>query len=500
MASFCERYHEFSKYNPWSIKNQGQPDWDEQPVPFKMLEEGAESISLLDHLPFLEDNVTVSQDWIPSIPDSEGYGSLTRLAHLLYFSGGITRVHFTRNGPVYFRANPSAGGLYPVEIYFAVRDWEGLEDGLYHFHPLLCSAVNVRYGNHWDFLEKAFFEQEAIGKSKLVMLYTGVMSRSVWRYRERSYRRTLIDTGCALGNTLLQCEYHRFKGVLLGGFSDNALRAYLDFPDDDELPIAAAAIAPADYEGESSSHAAGPRPGEICVKPESLQALQNQVERLSRALRPRQPKSPEGIPREMEQECIELKEAPLEPKGFFDDLPSMFLRRKFTAGFTGEAFPAEDVGALLQLCTLLTDKFSLPVGLLRWRLAVFNLDGIEPGVYRYDGDHHRLIREGDVTQTDEDPLQKIALGQENASGSSVALIYSADLDYATLLYGERVYRYLHVEAGMVSEYLNIFTPMFAGAFFGMSGFFDDMATEIFNLPKNEAVLYLAAIGYGTTEG
>ena len=129
MPSFTERYHELTKYRPETIDKLGNVHWHEQPDPFKDVPPGRK-IDLIPHLKPLfgdaEPPLGTSMSWL----EDQALPALTRL---LYFTLGLT-ARVSGMGPVdqFLRAAPSAGGLYPTEIYVAARDFTDLPAGLYH--------------------------------------------------------------------------------------------------------------------------------------------------------------------------------------------------------------------------------------------------------------------------------------------------------------------------------------------------------------------------------
>ena len=114
MASFTERYHEYTKYNPTTIDKLGEVDWHHQPEPFKpLIDENL--ISLIPYLEFLKEESS-KLNW-QSLADQGDGLKISYLARLLYFTCGINSLYEAQDQTIYLRCNPSAGGLYPIECY-----------------------------------------------------------------------------------------------------------------------------------------------------------------------------------------------------------------------------------------------------------------------------------------------------------------------------------------------------------------------------------------------
>ena len=111
-------YHEQTKYDPDTIHSKNrQLDWEDQPVPFKDYKFG----TAIDLKPYLKEKINQQQD----SPEAEN------LSNLFICSYGLTGKILTITGNYYLRASPSAGGLYPAEIYLISRGTPLLPTGLY---------------------------------------------------------------------------------------------------------------------------------------------------------------------------------------------------------------------------------------------------------------------------------------------------------------------------------------------------------------------------------
>ncbi len=254
MASFTERYHELTKYNPHTIDKLGPVHWDQQPPAFKPISSKTK-IDLLSRLQAVMDHL---EDAAKAAESPEA--GLEEIARLLFFTLGLTARLPNQGDTDYFlRAAPSAGGLYPTELYVAARNQSGLPDGIYHYHSLKSALIPVWQGSFWGDLKHYFRDNPAVDSSNLIFLFTGTYARSAWRYKERAYRRILLDTGHALGNLLEVCRRDGLDFSVMGGFEDEGLEELLFLTPKEEFPLLGVAVGP---QG-ALAHRAGQLPGPV---------------------------------------------------------------------------------------------------------------------------------------------------------------------------------------------------------------------------------------------
>ncbi len=111
--------------------------------------------------------------------------------------GGITYEKQFPNGKYYLRTNPSAGGLYPCEIYLQIRGVDGLISGIYHYEPI-SATICLLHEIDSDGIEY-YFKQNHKQKG-ISFLISSVYFRSSWKYRDRAIRYILLDSGHTLGS------------------------------------------------------------------------------------------------------------------------------------------------------------------------------------------------------------------------------------------------------------------------------------------------------------
>jgi SagB-type dehydrogenase family enzyme len=143
------------------------------------------------------------------------------LSQLLWATQGIT----SDSGQ---RTAPSAGGLYPLEVYLVTAS------GRYHYHPdghrlELLAEDDVRAD-----LADAALSQQAVAQAPATFVITAVYARTEVKYGDRAERYVKLEVGHAAQNLLLQAVALDLGAVPIGAFSDDQVGDVLDLPDDHE--------------------------------------------------------------------------------------------------------------------------------------------------------------------------------------------------------------------------------------------------------------------------
>ena len=104
------------------------------------------------------------------------------------------------------RTAPSAGALYPLEIYVAIAAVEGLEAGLYKYDPSGHSLLLKKNGDIREDIYNAALRQDSIKDAAAVIIYCAVFERTAARYKDRAAQYVYIETGHSAQNVYLQAE------------------------------------------------------------------------------------------------------------------------------------------------------------------------------------------------------------------------------------------------------------------------------------------------------
>ena len=151
---------------------------------------------------------------------------LDDVSRLLWAAQGIT----SRRG---FRTAPSAGALYPLELYVVAGDVAGLSPGVYRYRPKQHDLVPVASGDRRKLLASAA-RQGWLGRAPAVLLITGVCERTMAKYGQRGRRYVHMEAGHAAQNVYLAATAQGLGTVMVGAFHDKEVQELLSLPADHE--------------------------------------------------------------------------------------------------------------------------------------------------------------------------------------------------------------------------------------------------------------------------
>jgi SagB-type dehydrogenase family enzyme len=156
--------------------------------------------------------------------------SLQDLSTLLHATYGTTQ-EGAAGGLHPIRSVPSAGGLYPLEIYPVLRNVEGLAPGLYHYDPLRHLLEVLREQETTEPLGEMMIRLPEIpdvaATCAFVIFVVGIFWRTRFKYALRGYRWVLIEAGHVGQNAVLAAEMLGLSAVPYGGLWDRRVDAFL---------------------------------------------------------------------------------------------------------------------------------------------------------------------------------------------------------------------------------------------------------------------------------
>lgn len=153
--------------------------------------------------------------------------TLAEVSQLLWAAQGIT-------GPAGFRTAPSAGALYPLEIYIAAGNVEDLPAGIYHYSPRGHEVVRVLKGDRRNELCSAALGQTSVKNAPAVIVFSAVYGRTTVKYGDRGIQYVYMETGHAAQNVFLQAVALDLGTVVIGAFYDEAVKKVLKMPGEEQ--------------------------------------------------------------------------------------------------------------------------------------------------------------------------------------------------------------------------------------------------------------------------
>ena len=145
--------------------------------------------------------------------------TLEEIGQLAWAAQGIT-------SPEGFRTAPSAGALYPLELYVV------LPQGVYHYRPAAHELARVKAGDFRDDLGDAAVRQRPVYEAPAVFVIAAVYERTAVKYGERAERYVHLEAGHAAQNLLLQAAALDLGAVPIGAFYDERVQAALGLAGD----------------------------------------------------------------------------------------------------------------------------------------------------------------------------------------------------------------------------------------------------------------------------
>jgi SagB-type dehydrogenase family enzyme len=160
------------------------------------------------------------------------------LSALLWATQGVT----AKYGEFLFRTAPSAGGLYPVETYLFLRAVEGLEPGIYHFRTHVFDLELLKKGDYSKELTDAALGQTIVRDAQVTFIWSAVVERSRWKYRQRAYRYIYLDAGHIAQNLYLAAEALGLGTCAIGALFDDRVNRIIGVDGIEETVIYMATV------------------------------------------------------------------------------------------------------------------------------------------------------------------------------------------------------------------------------------------------------------------
>ena len=399
--------------------------------------------------------------------------SLDSLARLLYMSYGFTDQVDYQTRVFYYRSTPSAGALYPVEIYLAAKGIQGLEDGLYHYNLGDFSLNVLRLG------------APPAGIPAPAIFLSTIFFRSAWKYRDRAFRYCLLDTGHVAENISIISSTLGLRADFTANFDDHAVNEYLGFDPEKEAVLGMLHLEPAADETPAQG------PVTITNPPEAEPVAANEIhyEIITRVWEKTMQSTEETLPNLPAWPGEADVSLPVPDRDDFHGptLVRALQNRRSRRNFKPRDIPRSDFSRLLSLITT-PDIGSL----INVSLVTNAIQDLPDGCYHFQPADQSLkkVMGGFIGVT----LGKAVLNQDWLGRANLVLVMSAPLERLEQTMGPRALRYAYLAAGRLGQRAYLAAEVMDWGCCGVGAFYDDDVREILCLPREEQVIYIMPLG------
>lgn len=448
-----------------------------------------EAVPLPASLPLDGPGVLAAYDaWRTGRPlAAQGPLDLAQLSLILFHAQGVSATIQRPNFSYDLRTAPSAGALYPVNVYVSVSAVKGLARGIYYYHPKQAALVRVKDRSESNRIAMACGGAGYFDKAPAVLVLTTTFARTAFKYQERAYRYVAMDTGHAAYNLALAAASQGWLSPMIGRFDDRGLQLVLGLEPATEAPLL---VMPLTREKEDKddprfrSEAAAPGKGtfvDLIHGGTSLRVAGGKLALPPRA-EPPEPPAPGDL----------ALPPPAAGRPF---LPVARVRRSERNYLPGPV-TLEELSALCAASSGsrgTTDPLlagTAPLGLYP---VVRDVKGLPPGVYRYLPAAHalRLVKAGDFSRT----CEAACLRQDFCATANVVFVKTVAWKDLFLPDGDRGYRYANIRAGVVGEGLYLQGTALGLGVCGVGAFQDPDVAALLGVDlQREVPLYVTAVG------
>ena len=397
--------------------------------------------------------------------------------------------------------------MYEIELYLVCGDLADLEAGVYHFGAGAFGLRKLRAGGYRQVLAQASGTEPAISHAPVTLICTGTYWRNAWKYQARTYRHFGWDNGTILANLLAMGVALQLPARVVCGFLDAEVNRLLDLETKREVafslvPIGyGTALPPAppgamqplvletvpfsgtevDYPSMREMHEAS-----------SLRSVEEVAEWRGRPPMKEIP-APPGL-----TVPLQLLNEEAIPR---DSIEQVILRRGSTRKFAPESITFAQLLTILFRATRgISADFLDPFGthLNDTYLRVHAVQDLAPGAYVFHSSSSVLecLKQGDFRTE----AYFLGLEQQLPAEASVAVFFLADLQTIFERFGNRGYRAVQLEAGILGGRLYLAAYALGLGATGLT-FYDDDVTSFFSPhAKGKSAIFLMALGKSVKRG
>lgn len=148
---------------------------------------------------------------------------LAEIGQLLWAAQGITH-------PQGYRTAPSAGALYPLQLYLVIGTVQDLVPAVYGYDPDRHHLVLMQGGDRRNLLASTALGQDWLANTAAIVVFAADYKRTTRKYGERGKRYVHMEAGHAAENLFLQANALDLTTVIVGAFDDEEVANILRLP------------------------------------------------------------------------------------------------------------------------------------------------------------------------------------------------------------------------------------------------------------------------------
>lgn len=148
---------------------------------------------------------------------------LAELAEVLWAAIGVNR-------PDGRRTVPSAGALFPLDVYVVVGDVRGLAPGVYRYLPFEHALERTAGGDRRAALVGEALRQGWVARAPAIVIVTAEYERTTVKYGDRGVRYAHMEVGSVAQNVYLQCAALGLGTTFVGAFDDEGVAEAMGLP------------------------------------------------------------------------------------------------------------------------------------------------------------------------------------------------------------------------------------------------------------------------------
>ncbi|XOB62309.1 nitroreductase family protein [Campylobacterota bacterium DY0563] len=360
--------------------------------------------------------------------------------------GKITTTKRYGKEEVNLRANPSAGGLYPCEIYIQIRGIKSFLSGIYHYEPLNNNLTLIHELSN-DGLE-FYFNTDS---KKFIFLISNVYFRSSWKYDKRANRYLLLDTGHQLASIFVALKNENINFDFEFDFDKKNLNKEFGFDTQEFFQCAILVDKEKDTKPKQLRETlVSVAPTDYFIKNIFLEEFIKKIEN-------------EKIEEKIDASIFENVE--------IKNIQNSIDKRRSIRGFKKESISKNEFEELTKDIFEIAQKINIELYFIN-----NNIKDMKQGVYK----NVTLVEEGDFKATG----TKLAFNQQLGGDSCFTLFFTANKNSNYLI--------SYIFSAFLAHIINLRCANLDIGCSGIGAYFDDESKKVLNTTNN--ILYLQAIG------